>query len=119
MSNAKDMTQAEFQKAMKEGGTYLIDFWAEWCPPCKTMGPIIDELSKDEELKEINFAKVDVDKEGPLSGQFGVRSIPTFVLLKFKGDGTFDMEKDIIKKFVGSQPAFDFKIKLQEALNSL
>jgi thioredoxin 1 len=116
MSNAKDVTTDQFEELKKTDGIYLIDFWAGWCAPCKMMAPIIDELSKDEDLKDVNFIKIDVDQEAALSGSFGVRSIPTFLLIKFKGDGTFSPEEDVKAKFIGALGAFDFKMKLLDEL---
>lgn len=59
----------------------LIDFYAEWCGPCKIMAPIVEEL-KGEYAKKVEIKKVDVESEGSLASQFGVFSIPTFVILK-------------------------------------
>lgn len=59
----------------------LIDFWAEWCPPCKLMTPIVEELSR--ELKgKIEVASVNVDKDQEKASKYGIFSIPTFVLEK-------------------------------------
>jgi len=60
----------------------LVDFWAEWCGPCKAIAPILDQLA-DELAGKIKIAKVDVDQNQELAGKFGIRSIPT--LLVFKG----------------------------------
>jgi thioredoxin 1 len=65
----------------------LVDFWAEWCGPCKMIGPIIDQLSVDLQGKMI-MAKVNVDEAPQLAGQFNVMSIPT--LLIFKGGKPVD-----------------------------
>lgn len=61
-------------------GKVIVDFWAEWCGPCKMLGPIFEELSK--EMKGITFAKVNVDEDGDLAGEAGVRGIPTLILYK-------------------------------------
>lgn len=58
----------------------LIDFWAPWCGPCRLMAPIIDELVA--EVPAIEFAKVNVDDNGPLAMRFNILSIPTFIVLK-------------------------------------
>ncbi len=62
----------------------LIDFWAEWCGPCKIMNPIVDELEK-EFAGKVEFERVNVDADPAKSSKFGIMSIPTFVVLK---DGT-------------------------------
>jgi len=112
MSKAKEITKSDFQELKSKEGVYLIDFWATWCPPCKAMEPIINGLAEDEDMSKITFVKVDVDKEAELSGEFGVRSIPTFLLIKFKGDGSFDPETDILAKYIGAQDGVNFKIDL-------
>ncbi len=61
--------------------TKIIDFWAEWCGPCKMMDPILDEL--EEELKgKVTFEKINVDENQELSSRYGVLSIPTYVVVK-------------------------------------
>ena len=60
----------------------LVDFWAEWCGPCKMIAPVLDEISKDYDGK-IKICKVDVDANGDTAAKFGVRGIPT--LMVFKG----------------------------------
>ncbi len=87
-----------------DSGVSLVDFWAEWCGPCRMMAPIIDELSKEFEGKA-KIGKVNVDEEMELAEQFGVSSIPTLVIMK---DG-----KEV-KRFVGVTQ----KAVLVSALNS-
>lgn len=60
--------------------TTLTDYWAEWCPPCKMMNPIIDELEK--ELPDITIKRIDIDKETDVSTAAGVMSIPTYIIEK-------------------------------------
>ncbi len=81
----------------------LIDFWAEWCPPCKMIAPIIDELAVTHKDK-VKIVKVDVDGSGNLAQKFNVTSIPTLVLLN-KGE--------VVKNQVGAipKPAIEEMIK--------
>jgi thioredoxin 1 len=72
----------------------LVDFWAEWCGPCRMVGPVVDEISEDF-AGRIKVAKLDVDAEPGLAGRFGVLSIPTIVLFK---DG------EVIEQSVGAKP---------------
>jgi len=74
------LTAKDFDDKIKTGISF-VDFWAEWCGPCKMAAPVIEDLS--EEYKErVLVAKVDVDAEPDLSGKFGVMSIPTVILFK-------------------------------------
>ena len=67
-------------KAVKEGVSAVIDFWATWCGPCRAMGPIFEEVAK--ETDGVVFAKVDVDENEEFSAACGIRSIPTIALFK-------------------------------------
>ncbi|NTU70064.1 redoxin domain-containing protein, partial [bacterium] len=73
---ALHLDQDAFQKeVLDHKGYVLVDFYAEWCGPCKMTSPIIDQLT--EEIKDVKFVKIDVDKSPDLASQFSIFSIPT------------------------------------------
>ena len=72
--------QAEFQAAIEQGKPVLLDFYADWCGPCRVQLPIIDKLSSKRD--DVVFAKINVDHNPGLAQQFGVRSIPSLFLLQ-------------------------------------
>ena len=84
----------------------LVDFWAEWCGPCRALGPIIESLSEDF-AGQVKIAKVDVDSNPQLSMQFGIRSIPT-VMLFDKGQ--------IVDTFIGVRPKSDYAESLKKVV---
>ena len=77
-----NITDEEFENSiLKNSGVCLVDFWAEWCGPCKMIAPTIDQLAEEYDGKVL-FAKVDVDSNPNLSVRFHVRSIPMLLLFK-------------------------------------
>lgn len=77
----KTITSENFRSEVLEfKGTVLLDFWAGWCGPCRAMAPVVDKLA--EEHPEVRFGKVNVDEESELASQFGIFSIPTFLVVK-------------------------------------
>ena len=101
----KHISDDEFDGAIAAGGKpVLVDFWAEWCGPCKQIGPILDDIAKEMGDK-LTVAKVNIDQNPESPQRFGVRGIPTMILFK---DG-----KAVATK-VGSLP----KSQLLEWLNS-
>lgn len=79
--NVTQLTELTFTKLMKSQLPVLVDFGADWCPPCRAMEPLLDELSKDLAGKAL-IAKVNVDENPSLAAQFGVRNLPTFLVFK-------------------------------------
>jgi len=82
MSAEITLTSVNFEsEVLKSTIPVLVDFWAEWCMPCKMIGPIIEQIATDYDGK-IKVAKVNVDQENELAGQFSIVSIPTILLFK-------------------------------------
>ena len=75
-----DLNESNFDQIVSAENPTLVDFWAEWCGPCKTMHPVFESLSKT--YPKIKFAKVNVDNNQNISTKFAVQSIPTFIMFK-------------------------------------
>jgi thioredoxin 1 len=104
---ALEFTDANFDElVLKSDKPVLVDFWAEWCGPCRMVGPIVEELAKDYEGKAV-IGKVNVDENSEISGKFGIRNIPT--LLVFKNG-------EIVDKQVGVAPKNALASKLDAQL---
>lgn len=83
----------------------ILDFYADWCGPCKTLAPIFEELSKEYEGK-IDFYKIDTEKEQELAGMFGIRSIPTIMFMQKDGQ-----EPQVVQ---GALPKQDLKNVIEQ-----
>jgi thioredoxin 1 len=103
MGKTLELTDATFDETLKSDKPVLVDFWAEWCGPCKMIGPVVEELANDYEGKAV-IAKLNVDENPQATARFGVRSIPT--LLVFKNG-------QIVDKQVGAVPKSVLAGKLQ------
>jgi thioredoxin 1 len=75
-----ELTQASFGTHIEKSGIVLVDFWAEWCGPCRMFGPIFETAS--EKYQEITFGKVDTEAEQQLAGEAGISSIPTLMVFR-------------------------------------
>ena len=91
--NVLNLTESNFSDTISQGLT-LVDFWASWCQPCLALAPMIDQLA-DAHHEKIKVAKVDVDSNPSIPGQFGIRGIPTVILFK---DG------QPVDQYVGNNP---------------
>ena len=79
--STKVITSENFaEEVLQAKGTVLLDFWAEWCGPCRALGPVIEEVAV--EHPEVKVGKVNVDEQQALAQQFGIMSIPTLVVFK-------------------------------------
>lgn len=70
------------QDVLSASGLVIVDFWAEWCGPCRTLGPIIEELSNANSDESVKIGKLNVDEHGELAQQYNVMSIPTIIFFK-------------------------------------
>ena len=100
MAKAIEITDANFEEIIKSEQPILVDFWAEWCGPCKMIGPVVEELAGDYDGKAV-IGKVDVDANPAVAQAFGIRSIPT--LLFFKGGEVVDKQVGAVPKSVLAQ----------------
>lgn len=99
-----ELNKSNFEKEIRSG-IVVVDNWASWCAPCRAMSPIFEALSK--EMKDIKFAKLNVDESPEIASEYGVMSIPTFLILK---DG-----KEV-NRIIGTMPKEVMKAKISAAI---
>lgn len=101
-----ELNSENFEKEVLQSSTpVLVDFWAEWCGPCRIMSPIIDEIGQEIDSAKLKIAKLNVDQAGEIAQKYGIMSIPAFKIFK---DG------EVVKDFVGSKPKEDVLDLLSE-----
>lgn len=106
---AVEITDSNFEElVLKSDKPVVVDFWAEWCGPCRMVGPVVEELAKAYEGRAI-VGKVNVDANPQVATKYGIRSIPTILFLK---------NGEIKNRNVGASPLATLAEKLDDVLNS-
>lgn len=103
---ALQITDATINEVLSTDKLVVIDFWAEWCGPCKMIGPIIDEIAEEYKDKAV-VGKVDVDNNDEITSKYGIRNIPTVIFLK---------NGEIVDKVVGAGAKSMFVEKINKHL---
>lgn len=102
---AQEFTDTNFKTNVLESNKLsVIDFWAEWCGPCRAIGPVIEELAKEYSDK-VNIGKVNVDNNPEVSTTYGITSIPAILFVK---------GGKVVDKLVGAQPKSNFVKKIEQ-----
>lgn len=106
--SAKSVTTASFQAdVLSSGKPVLVDFWAEWCGPCRLVSPILDEISA-EHGEKLTIVKVNVDEEPQLAQQYGITSIPALQVFQ---------NGEVVKSIVGAKPKPQLLADLSDFIN--
>jgi thioredoxin 1 len=101
------LTQENFKsEALQSATPVLVDFWAEWCGPCKMIGPVLDELANEYQGK-VKIGKVNIDEHQGLAAEYGVRAIPTLLVIK---------NGQVAEQMVGAKSKRDLKASLDKAV---
>jgi|SRR5690625_2367206 len=111
MSKTKKITDESFEEDVLKADSntpVLVDFWAEWCGPCRMVGPVVEELAGEFEGKA-RVGKVDVDSNPEISAKYGIRSIPSLLIFK---DG------EVVDQIVGAVPKAQLKKQLEAQIQN-
>ena len=101
------LTEKNFDKIVNSGKVVLVDFWAEWCMPCKMIGPIFEELTNEMDADKVTFTKCDVDTERNIAVKYSITSIPSILFFK---DG------QVMDQVVGAVPKRVIVDKINELI---
>lgn len=107
MSDLMQVTDENFdEEIMNSDMPAMVDFWAEWCGPCKVVGPVVEELAQEYKGK-IKVAKMDVDESRKTPARFGIRNIPTLIFFK---------SGEVVQTIIGAQPKSHLEDELKKLL---
>ena len=107
MAEVQNVTDQDFEaEVINSDKPVVIDFWAEWCAPCRQIAPIIKEIA-DEYGDQVKIVKIDVDANPSVAGQYGIRAIPTILAIK---DG------EVVEQLQGARPKADFEAAIKNLL---
>ena len=107
MSNAAEVTDSQWESTVLQSDVpVLVDFWAEWCAPCRAMGPYVDKLAEDYAGK-LSVLKLNTQDNTEVPAKYGITAIPTFLVIK---------GGEVVKQMVGSQSYDDLKNSVEEYL---
>jgi thioredoxin 1 len=102
-------TESNFeQEVLKSEAPVFVDFWAPWCGPCRVTGPIVEELAHEVDGTKLKIGKMNVDENGQTAMNYGILSIPTFIVFQ---------NGQVADKFVGGMTKEQFKEKLAKYIN--
>ncbi len=107
MENVLHVQERDWDTIQKSSKLTLLDFWADWCAPCRMLGPTFEKLAQDYGDK-IDFAKINVDELPDVASQFGIRSIPTLLLV---------LNGQVLERIVGVQPYENIAAVLEQHTN--
>jgi thioredoxin 1 len=106
-ANTLTFSDSTFEQEVLQSSTpVLVDFWAEWCMPCRALGPLIDEIA-NEFAGKVKVGKLDTEGNQETSQKFGIQSIPTVMIFK---------NGEVVQRFVGMRPKKDFAAALDAAI---